>query len=110
MREVARVGDVGDGQAVGVKPKLIHIPSERIAEYDASWGAGLLGDKSYSVIFDNSKIKRLVPDYVASIPFAQGIREIINWYQADPSRQKIDPIFDQLCDRIIADYLKASPI
>lgn len=98
------------GQAVGVKPKLIHIPSERIAEYDASWGAGLLGDKSYSVIFDNSKIKRLVPDYVASIPFAQGIREIINWYQADPSRQKIDPIFDQLCDRIIADYLKASPI
>lgn len=96
-------------RAVGVKANIVHIPSERIAEYDADWGAGLLGDKAYSVIFDNSKIKRLVPDYCASIPFAQGIREIIAWYQADVARQKVDATFDQLSDRIIDDYLKSSP-
>jgi hypothetical protein len=68
-----------------------------------------LGDKAYSVIFDNSKIKRLVPDFCATIPYALGAREIINWYQANPARQIVDPAFDQLCDRIIADYQSTSP-
>src|SRR5712692_631431 len=62
------------GDALGVKPKLVHIPSEFIASVDPDTGAGLLGDKMYSAIFDNSKIKRLVPDYVARIPFHEGIR------------------------------------
>src|SRR3712207_8301814 len=46
-----------------------------------SWGAGLLGDKAHSMVFDNTKIKRLVPEYVASIPFRQGAAEIIAWYE-----------------------------
>lgn len=96
-------------QAAGAQANLVHIPSERIAEYDAGWGAGLLGDKAYSVIFDNSKIKRLVPDFQATIPFSQGIREIMAWYRADPARQKVDAAFDQLCDRIISDYQGSSP-
>ncbi len=96
-------------RAAGVKANIVHIPSDRIAEYDPAWGAGLLGDKAYSVIFDNSKIKRLVPDFCATIPFAQGVREIINWYQANPARQKVDTVFDQLCDRIISDYQSSSP-
>jgi len=95
--------------AAGVTPHIVHVPSERIAQYDANWGAGLLGDKAYSVIFDNSKIKRLVPDFCASIPFARGIEEIMQWYQADASRRKVDPNFDQLCDRIIADYESSAP-
>ena len=60
------------GQAAGVpEPKLVHIPSDLIAAYDPDWGAGLLGDKMHSMIFDNSKIKRVVPDYVARIPFSR---------------------------------------
>jgi nucleoside-diphosphate-sugar epimerase len=97
-------------QAAGVTdPKLVHIPSGLIAAYAPNMGAGLLGDKSHSTIFDNSKIKRLVPDYVARIPFSQGAREIMHWYDADPSRQVVDEALDNLMDQIIENYMKAWP-
>jgi nucleoside-diphosphate-sugar epimerase len=90
-------------EAAGVaNPQLVHVPSDLIAAFDPDWGAGLLGDKAHSVIFDNSKIKRLVPDYTATIPFWQGAREIIAWYDADPARQVVNEELNQLIDRIIA--------
>jgi nucleoside-diphosphate-sugar epimerase len=98
------------GKAAGVpNPKLVHIPSELIAAYDPNWGAGLVGDKAHSMIFDNTKVKRLVPDYVARIPFAQGAQEIIEWYDADPTRQVIDETVNAMMDRIIEHYQKAVP-
>ncbi|MCB9008701.1 MAG: SDR family oxidoreductase [Ardenticatenaceae bacterium] len=90
--------------AAGVEAKLVHISSATIAHHDADWGRSLLGDKAHSMIFDNSKIKRLVPDFVATIPFWQGAKEIIGWYDADPARQAIDPAFDQFLDELIARY------
>ena len=89
------------GHAAGVEPYLVHVPSDTIAVFDADVGAGLLGDKAYSVIFDNTKIKRLVPDYVAATPFAQGAREIIAWFDADPARQVIDDRMNRLFDNIL---------
>jgi nucleoside-diphosphate-sugar epimerase len=97
-------------QAAGTTARPVHVPSETIAAYDAPWGAGLLGDKAYSVIFDNTKIKRAVPGWVATIPFAQGAREVLAWYDADPARQVVDPRWDALFDRIIAAYEMAWPI
>lgn len=97
------------GQALGVEPRLVHIPSELIAAFDAEIGAGLLGDKSNSMIFDNSKIKRLVPDFACTIPFSHGAREIIAWYDADPARQVVDEGMDALMDRIIAACESAFP-
>lgn len=97
------------GRGAGVEPKLLHVPSDMIAAYDANWGAGLLGDKAHSMVFDNSRIKRLVPDFRAAIPFARGAQEIVAWYNADPARRVIDPAFDQLCDRIVAAMLGAYP-
>ncbi len=95
-------------RAAGVEhPQLVHVPSELIAAYDANWGAGLLGDKAHSVIFDNSKIKRLVPDFACTIPFAQGAREILAWYDADPARQVVDARLDGLMDQIIQAYERA---
>lgn len=91
-------------QAAGVEAKMVHIPSDFIAQFDADLGASLLGDKAHSMIFDNTKIKRLVPDYVATIPFSQGAKEILAWYDADPDRQVIDSERDALMDRIIAAY------
>ncbi|MAT98524.1 MAG: NAD-dependent dehydratase [Anaerolineaceae bacterium] len=90
--------------AAGAEAQLVHIPSDTLAQHDADWGSGLLGDKAHSMIFDNSKIKRLVPDFAATIPFWQGAQEIIAWYDADPARQTIDPTFDQLLDDLIARY------
>ncbi len=88
--------------AAGVKAKLVHVPSEVIAREHPDWGAGLLGDKSHSVIFDNTKVKRLVPDFVATIPFRQGAREIVAYYKKHAGSFGVDPKVDALMDRLAA--------
>jgi nucleoside-diphosphate-sugar epimerase len=90
------------GTAAGVRPRLVHVTSDQIAEVDPEWGPGLLGDKAHSVIFDNTKIKTAVPDYVASIPFEQGAREIVAWHDADPARQVVDDRVNATIDRLLA--------
>jgi nucleoside-diphosphate-sugar epimerase len=89
-------------RAAGADARIVHVPSDVIAAYDANWGAGLLGDKAHSMVFDNTKIKRLVPDYLCRIPFSRGAEEIVAWYDADPSRRQVNEPFDALCDRILA--------
>lgn len=96
-------------KAAGTAPRIVHVPSDVLAAYDPAWGAALLGDKTHSMIFDNSKIKRLVPDFACTIPFARGAEEILAWYRADPSRQKVDDKFNQLSDRIITAQELAFP-
>jgi len=97
-------------EAAGVAaPQLVHVPSRLIDAYDPEWGASLVGDKMHSVIFDNTKIKRLVPDFEATIPYARGAEEVIAWYDADPSRQTVDEAFNALLDRILEAYREAWP-
>jgi nucleoside-diphosphate-sugar epimerase len=96
-------------RAAGAKARIVHIPSEFIAAFDPEWGASLLGDKTHSMLFDNTKIKRVVPDYTATIPFARGVEEIIAWYDADPARQVVDKELNRLMDKIIAAYESAWP-
>jgi len=91
-------------RAAGTKAEIVHVPSEVIHSYDREWGESLLGDKTHSMIFDNSKIKRFVPDFAATIPFSQAAEEIIAWYDADPSRRTIDEEFDHTMSRIIDDW------
>lgn len=89
--------------AAGVpEPRLVHVPSDTIAALDPGRGPGLLGDKSHSVIFDNSKIKSLVPGFAARIPFVQGAAEILAWYDAHPEAQVLDQDFMALSDRLAA--------
>jgi nucleoside-diphosphate-sugar epimerase len=88
-------------KAAGVEPELVHVPSDAIAAADPAWGAGLLGDKAHSMVFDNTKVKRLVPDYVATIPFARGAQEIMAYYDADPSRQQVDEQMDATMDQLV---------
>jgi nucleoside-diphosphate-sugar epimerase len=95
--------------AAGVEARIVHIPSDLIAAFDPQWGDGLLGDKAHSVIFDNSKIKQLVPDFSAAIPFAQGAEEILAWYDADPARQEVDEDLNNMMDRILEAYEKVWP-
>ena len=98
-----RIGDPQQGE-YAAEPRLVHIPSELINAHDPNWGAGLLGDKANSMVFDNSKIKRVVPDFVCKIPFSRGAEEVMAWYDADPSRQVVDQKMDALMDKLIADY------
>lgn len=97
------------GHAAGAEPQVVHVPSPLIAAYDADWGAGLLGDKAHSVIFDNAKVKRIAPDFAATIPFARGAEEIMAWYDADPDRQVVDERIDTLIDTILDNYAAAWP-
>lgn len=96
-------------QAAGVTPRLFHVPSELIAAYDPDWGASLLGDKAHSMIFDNTRVKRLAPGFTCTVPFARGAEEIVAWYRADPARRVFDAAFDALCERIIAAVQSAYP-
>ncbi|MEV0562328.1 SDR family oxidoreductase [Dactylosporangium sp. NPDC050588] len=93
--------------ALGVTAKLVHVPSDAIAAADPDWGAGLLGDKAHSMVFDNSKLRALVPDYVATVPFHVGAREIVAWFDEDPSRQTVDDRLDKLMDDLAARYRPA---
>lgn len=95
---------VGIAAGVGPVPK-IHIPSEFIARLVPWQRGGLLGDKAISAIFDNSKIKRLVPEFRATIPFLGGMRRTIQWFEASPQRLHADPAIDARIDAIIAAYL-----
>jgi nucleoside-diphosphate-sugar epimerase len=83
------------------EPDLVHVASETIAANSPELGPNLLGDRSHSVIFDNAKIKSLVPDYAATIPFADGAREIVRWHDANPGLQVVDSGYMHLSDRLI---------
>jgi nucleoside-diphosphate-sugar epimerase len=92
------------GAALGVTPRLVHVPSDAIAAADPEWGAGLLGDKTHSMVFDNSKIKSVVPGWRAVIPFERGAREIVDWYLGDPARQVVDERLNVLMDKLAETY------
>jgi nucleoside-diphosphate-sugar epimerase len=91
-------------RAAGVEAKIVHIASDFIAACLPGMTGSLLGDKTVSVVFDNSKIKRFVPGFCATTPFARGIQQTVAWFDADPARQQIDVAADQQWDRLIAVY------
>ncbi len=90
--------------AAGVEPKLVHIASDFLAACDPEMLGALIGDKAHSVIFDNSKIRSVVPDYKATTRFADGIRRTIAWFDANPARQLVDEAMDAQWDKIISAY------
>ena len=87
-------------KAAGCDARLVHIPSEVIAPLYPRAGASLVGDKACSVVFDNSKIKRVVPEFRAMISFAEGMARSIAWYDADPTRRQVDPEINQMLDHL----------
>ncbi|TCC26963.1 NAD-dependent epimerase/dehydratase family protein [Kribbella speibonae] len=90
--------------AAGVTAQIVHVPSDAVAAVHPAWGAGLLGDKTHSAVFDNTKLRQVVPDYVATIPFETGAREIITWHDEDASRRRVDADIDEAMNTLIARY------
>jgi len=89
-------------RSAGVEARIVHLPSDVIAGIDPEWGAGLLGDKAHSMVFDNAKIKALVPEFRAATPFSRGAEEILAYHDADAGRRVVDPVMDQTMDRLVA--------
>jgi nucleoside-diphosphate-sugar epimerase len=93
--------------AVGVeKPNIVKIPLEFICEHFPELICWLKGDKAEPAVFDNSKIKRFVPDFVCRKPFGEGIRESVNWMRAHPDQKKHNPKVDDYCDRVVAAWME----
>ena len=90
--------------AAGTSAHIVHVPSDAIAAVHQGWGDGLLGDKTHSAVFDNSKLRQVVPDFVATIPFETGAREIITWYDEDPTRRRVDNNIDEAMNTLVARY------
>jgi len=89
------------GEALGVEPRIVHVPSEFVLRVSPMLGQGLMGDKAWSMLFDNSKIRRLVPDFKAETPFAEGIGRSLEWFNADPSRKLVDPVRDAEIEKVL---------
>jgi nucleoside-diphosphate-sugar epimerase len=89
------------GRAAGREPEIVHVPSDFIAAVEPSFAGTLLGDKAHSIVFDNGKIKRFVPDYRAAVSLAEGFARSVAWYDAYPARQEVDQETNRKLDRII---------
>ncbi len=94
--------------ALGVQANLVHIASDRLIEINPDLLGPLRGDKSWSVIFDNSKIKSYVPQFKAIIPFHQGIQETIAQFDNDPELSKVDSNDDAEIEKLLVAYRKSS--
>ena len=92
--------------ALGVELKAYHVSSEFLAAVGDPFGydfeGSLIGDKAVSVVFDNSKLKRVVPDMHTTIQYHRGVRIALNYILAHPEECQIpDPEFDEWCDHVI---------
>ena len=92
--------------ALGVELKPYYVPSDFLADVGDKYGydfrGSLTGDKSVSVVFDNSKLKRLVPQMTTTIPFHKGVRISLDYVLSHEDRYQEDPEFDKFCDTVIS--------
>lgn len=96
-------------EALGKPLNALHVASDFLAAHGENYDfrGELLGDKASVVVFDNSKIKRLVPDFICTISMAEGLRQAVHYMLAHPESQTPDWDFDSWCDRI-ADSMRAA--
>ena len=92
--------------ALGVELKAYHVSSDYLSavgdKYGFDFEGSLTGDKSVSVVFDNRKLKRAVPEMKTTVPFHLGVRIALDYVLSHPECQVEDPEFDQWCDKVIA--------
>ncbi len=96
-------------RAAGTTAEIVHAPSELINAHFPDWGVTLLGDKANNMVFDNSKVKSLVPDFKATIPYARGAEEVMAWYDGDPDRPVVLANANKMIETVIAAVRKAWP-
>jgi len=95
------------GRAAGAEPELVHVASDFVAAVEPAWAGTLLGDKAHSVVFDNTRIKRLVPSFRAVVGLDEGVARSVAWYDADAARRVVDLEADRRLDRVVSLYRRA---
>lgn len=94
-------------RAAGAELRLVHVPSALIAALVPDRGASLLGDKAHSSVFDNSKVRRLVPEFQPKVPFAEGVARSIAWFDEDPARRVVSPVATGNIEKVLAAWSRA---
>ena len=89
---------------LGVEAHVVHIPSDIIALYNQEIGDGLLGDKTQSMIFDNSKIRHFVPEYQPTVRFKDGAKEVVKYYKEYTAKLGVDKGINDFMNKIISDF------
>lgn len=84
-----------------VSPKVVKVPTEFICRIAPQMTGSLRGDKAHPGVFDNSKIKRLVPEFACRTPFRSGVRESVEWLRGHPQHQNLNPKVEALCDQVV---------
>lgn len=91
-------------EALGVEANLLHVPSDLITRVVPRLSGTLHGDKKWSAVFDNGKVKRFVPGFRAAVPFREGIRRTLRWFEADERRRRVDESLRGEMDLIVRSY------
>ena len=94
-------------RAAGVEAEVVHVPTDLIAALYPDRAGSLTGDKAWSVVFDNAKIKRFVPGFRARVSFAEGMARSVAWYDADAARRTVSASANERIDRVIAAQRRA---
>jgi nucleoside-diphosphate-sugar epimerase len=96
--------------AAGVDANLVHIASDFIGDFEPGLRESLEGDHAVSMVFDNTKIKTFNPDFKYQVPWAEGAKRIVSWFDADPAvRETADEEWDQKMDALIEMYQGRNP-
>jgi nucleoside-diphosphate-sugar epimerase len=94
-------------RAAGAEARLVHVPSALIAALVPDRGASLLGDKAHSSVFDNAKVRRLVPEFRPTVSFAAGIARSIAWFDTDAARRVVSAAANENIERVLAAWGRA---
>jgi nucleoside-diphosphate-sugar epimerase len=95
-------------EALGVEANVLHVPSDFITRVVPRLAGTLHGDKKWSAVFDNGKIKKFVPGFRAAVPFREGIRRTLAWFEADVRRRRVDESLREEMDSIVRSYAALS--
>jgi len=94
-------------EALGVKTvHVLRIPTDFICEQVPQMIGNLKGDKAHPGVFDNSKIKRFVPEFRCRKPFRIGVRESVAWLREKPERMRVDPATEAMMEKVIGTWQK----
>jgi nucleoside-diphosphate-sugar epimerase len=94
-------------RAAGIEARIVHVPSALIAALVPDRGASLLGDKAHSSVFDNAKVRRLVPEFQPRVTFAEGVARSVAWFDAEPSRRVVSPVATRNIERVLSAWGRA---
>jgi len=104
----AAVGEPVPGRPAVPPARILKIPTDLICQVAPQLTGSLKGDKVHPGVFDNSKIKRFVPEFQCGKPFRVGIRESVAWLRAHPEQQNLSPEVESLMDRVVAAFESGS--